>query len=258
MLVTILGSCANQIADREAVALMVETMKGNVLIDCGPGIVSAVGKAKRKCSDINNLILTHVHGDHISGFSYFVWNRNFERMGNEPAADLDVYGQEDTINVASFMLEKTYPEMNFPFKVNYHVVNADTAPLLNICDMRVSIIKADHAVPAISCVIESDNKKMVYSSDTVPTATLEEVSSSADLLVFEGMMDNRLEGLASNVKHSTAKQAGIFAQKTNAKSLVLVHVAPMLLGNEGLLISEAKEQYDGQVSILYDGSVVGI
>ncbi len=63
-------------------------------------------------------------------------------------------------------------------------------------------------IKTVEFILWRDNKKMVYSSDTIPTATLEAVSSSADLLVFEGMMDNRLEGLANKVKHSTAKQAG--------------------------------------------------
>jgi len=117
MIITVLGSCANQISNREGVSILFEDGNDNLLVDCGPGIVAAFGRACRKTSDINNLLLTHVHGDHISGFAYFVWNRNFERMGAEPANDLHVYGAKDTLSLAEFSLKHSYPELNFPFKI---------------------------------------------------------------------------------------------------------------------------------------------
>lgn len=256
MEITVLGSCANQISDREGVSLLVENFDDNLLIDCGPGIVAALGRARRKASDINHVLLTHVHGDHISGFAYFIWNRNFERMGTQPAQDIHVYGLQDSITLAKFMLEHCYPELVFPFKVIYHELDVSNASeAVNIGSMCLTVIEATHTVPCISCVIATEDKKFVYSSDTLPSEKLIVFAGDADILIHEGMMVNQMEQLATTVKHSMASQAGKVASLVKAKQLLLVHIAPGLLGNEKTLLSEAAQNYRGSISIPYDGSV---
>lgn len=256
MEITVLGSCANQISDREGVSLLVENFGDNLLIDCGPGIVAALGRVRRKASDINHVLLTHVHGDHISGFAYFIWNRNFERMGTQPAQDIHVYGLKDTITLAKFMIEHCYPELAFPFKIIYHELDvSNVSKVVNIGDMSLTVIEAIHTVPCISCVITTDDKKFVYSSDTLPSEELALLASNADILIHEGMMVDQMEQLATIVKHSMASQAGHVASLVKAKQLLLVHVAPGLLGNEKALLSEAAQNYSGPISIPYDGSV---
>lgn len=253
MILTVLGSCANQISNREGVALLMENGNDNLLIDCGPGIVAAFGRCNRKTSDVNNLLLTHVHGDHIAGFPYFVWNRNFECMGSTPPGDLHVYGEHETIEFAQFTLSHCYPELTFPFNVIYHKIEADNTFCCG--EIEIICIRANHTVPCISCIIKSNNSKIVYSSDTLYNNALSKYSGEADILVHEGMMINSMEELSNRVKHSTAGSAGKFASAISAKQLVLVHVAPGLLGKETLLLQETSSHYHGPISIPHDGSV---
>lgn len=253
MILTVLGSCANQISSREGVALLMEKGNDNLLIDCGPGIVAAFGRCNRKTSDVNNLLLTHVHGDHTAGFPYFVWNRNFECMGSTPPEDLHVYGEHETIELVQFTLGHCYPELTFPFKVIYHEIEVDSAVC---CDeIKITCVRANHAVPCISCVIESNSSKIVYSSDTLYNNALSKYSSEADILIHEGIMVSSMEELANRVKNSTASSAGKFASAISAKQLLLVHIALGLLGKETVLLEEARAHYHGPISIPYDGSV---
>lgn len=256
MILTVIGSCANQISNREGVALVVENNSDNILIDCGPGIVAAFGRCYRKTSEINNLFITHVHGDHISGFPYFVWNRNFECMGKTPPSDLHVYGERETISLAHHMLLHCYPELAFPFKVIYHEINA--GDFFNCGTIKIETVRAIHAVPCLSCIIECDNKKLVYTSDTLYNDALKSKSQNADMLVHEGMMPKSMDTLANKVKHSTAFSAGKFANNINAKQMLLVHIAPGILGKEKILFDEAEMNYKGFVSIPYDGSIYKI
>ncbi len=256
MLLTILGSCANQISNREGVSLLIENRKDNILIDCGPGIVAAFGRCYRRTSTVNNLILTHVHGDHIAGFPYFVWNRNFECMGKNPPDDLHVYGEKETILLANYMLKHCYPELDFPFKIIYHEIRSKES--FNCGKIKINVIRAIHAVDCISCVVMSEGKKLVYSSDTIYNNELINYSENSDILVHEGMMLKSMNDLAKKVKHSTAFSAGEFAKNTNAKQLLLVHIAPSLLGRENELLEEASFNYNGNISIPHDGSVYWI
>lgn len=253
MILTVVGSCANQISNREGVSLFIEDGGDNLLIDCGPGIVAAFGRCCRRTSEVKNLLLTHVHGDHIAGFPYFVWNRNFECMGSMPPEDLHVFGEKETVSLAKHMLEKCYPELVFPFKVIYHEIDAED--MFNCGILNIETVGADHAVPCVSCVVKSEEKKLVYSSDTLYNENLLEIAKNADILIHEGMMPKTMDSLANKVKHSTAFFAGKFARDINAKQMLMVHIAPSLLGKERTLIEEAAFNYQEAISIPYDGSV---
>ena len=257
MIITVLGSCANQIHNREGVSILVENTTDNLLIDCGPGIVAAFGRACRKTADITNLLLTHVHGDHISGFPYFVWNRNFERLGSpQPAPNLHVYGAKDTIEYARFTLSHCYPELQFPFEIIFHEINAGD---IFICGkMKIQTFAAVHTVPCLACAIKEHNKTFVYSCDSLPNESLLSYGKNADLLIHEGMLLDVSEQLAKRVRHSLARDAGRCAHRLNARHLALAHIAPGLLGQEKALMSEAKEEFDGIVTIPFDGTVYGI
>jgi len=253
MILTVIGSCANQISNREGVSLFVENGYDNLLIDCGPGIVAAFGRCCRRTSEVKNLLLTHVHGDHIAGFPYFVWNRNFECMGSTPPEDLHVYGERETVSLAKHMLEHCYPELAFPFKVIYHEIKAGDT--FSSGTLNIETICANHAVPCVSCVINCGGKKLVYTSDTLYNEILIDKAEYADVLVHEGMMPKSMEPLANKVKHSTAFMAGKFAYDVKAKQMLMVHIAPSLLGKESILIEEAASNYQGPISIPCDGSV---
>ena len=255
MIITFLGACANQISNRESVSFLIEEKDTNLLVDCGPGIVSALGKCNKKASDVNNLLITHVHGDHISGFPYFVWNRNFERMGKDPAQDLNVYGTKDVIELAKFTFERCYPELKLPFEINYHIVDDDKEVRTSISAFDLVFVPASHTVPCLSCVVSSGNKKIVYTSDSLFNEKLVDHSQKANLVIHEGMMPCAMASLAEKVKHSMAFEAGIFANKVLSDQLLLVHIAPSIIGNESVLLNEARKYFSGPISIPCEGTV---
>jgi len=256
MYITFLGSCANQTANHEGVSFLVESSTSNLLVDSGPGIISSLQRSNRMASEIDNLLLTHTHGDHILGFAYFVWNRNFERLGMTPAKDLNVFGNVETIEAAKTMLEKSYPEAKFPFNVNYTVLISNET--LKVGDLFVTVVEAIHPVPTLSCVIKCDNEVVVYSADSLPNNNLLELSVDADLIIHEGMFTDKSFDLSRKVMHSTATDAGRFAKQAKCKQLLLVHIAPELFGNETKLLEEAKNEFAGIISIPCSGSIYSL
>lgn len=256
MYITFLGSCANQTANREGVSFLVENSTSNLLIDSGPGIISSLQRSNRMASEIDNLLLTHTHGDHILGYAYFVWNRNFERIGKTPANDLNVFGNTETIEAAKTMLEKSYPEARFPFKVNY--INLTSNDSFIVGDLCVTVIEAIHPIPTLSCIIKSDKEVVVYSADSLPNNKLLELSNNADLIIHEGMFTDKSFDLSRKVMHSTATDAGRFAKQAKCRQLLLVHIAPELFGKETKLLEEAKKEFSGIISIPCSGSMYSL
>lgn len=258
MIATILGSSAKQTGLRECVSILLDVENETVLFDVGPGVVSSLGRVNRKASEINKLILTHVHGDHILGFAYFIWSRNGEikamKESDYDRFELDVYGQCDTIQLAQSMLNMAYPGLKLLFKLNFIEIKKNI-PIQYTENTNISFYDAIHAVPTVSTVIKSEGKKFVYTSDTLPNEKLYDVANQATILIHEGMFTNDFFEKSRKSKHSTSLDAANFAKEINAKQLVLVHISPGMFGREGEMLEEAANVYNGVISIPFDGCV---
>jgi ribonuclease BN (tRNA processing enzyme) len=256
MIITVLGSCANHTALREGVAFIVEDrdQQTRILVDAGPGVVGALGRCSRSAAEIDNVVLTHTHGDHISGFAYFVWQRHYERLGSEqPAANLDVYGLENATELASRMLYGCYSEVRFPFEVRFHQILKNSE--FKIDELRVATCGTQHTTPSIGCSFTDGKNKVAISSDTLRVDDFVTLAKNSDLLFHEGMWTEAHRPLADKSMHATAKDAGLVATAARARQLALMHVFPLFIGKEGALLREARTHFDGPISVPHDGSV---
>lgn len=258
MIATILGSSAKQTGLRECVSILLDIEEETILFDVGPGVISSLGRVNRKTSEINKLIMTHVHGDHILGFAYFIWSRNGEIKSMKECDynrfELNVYGQHDTIQLAQSMLNMAYPGLKLLFKLNFIEIIKNT-PIKYTNNINISFCDAIHAVPTISTVIKSEGKKFVYTSDTLPNKNLYDIANHASLLIHEGMFTNDFLEKSRKSKHSTSLDAANFAKEINAEQLVLVHISPGMFGKESEMLKEAASVYSGAISIPFDGCV---
>ena len=239
MNITFLGSSARELESRNSVSFLVEDASSTLLVDCGPGFISGMNKANKRSSDINHILLTHVHADHTASFAYFVWYRNIERFGTEPTKDLNVY-----------------PEMKWSFKIIYHEIKEES---FFTCDtLKVTVFKAIHSVPCLGCMIESGKKKVVYSGDSLPNEELIGYAKDADFLIHDTILMKNQLALAEKTMHTTSETVGQIANKANAKILALVHIEPQVFGKEKELIAEVGKQYSGLITIPTEGVVYHI
>lgn len=256
MNITFLGSSSRELESRNSVSFIVEDNHSSLLVDCGPGLISGIQKSNKKASDINHILLTHVHADHTSSFAYFVWYRNIERLGKEPPKDLHVYGLKDTLELVKYNLEHMYPEISWPFQIIYHDLSENSS---FSCDtLKVSIFKAIHSVPCLGCVIENEEKKIVYSGDTLPNKELISYAMDVDLLIHDAMLMKEKSALAKKTMHTTSEEVGKIAKQVNAKMLALVHIEPSSFGSEKELIQEVCYEYQGFVTVPTEGVIYHI
>lgn len=255
MVVTFFGSCSREYLDRSPVSFLVEDGEDNILIDCGSGIISGMKKANKCAGDINNVLLTHVHGDHISSIAYFTgFYRKWDKTCADSPKPLNIYGQKDTLEIAKFNISHMYPKA----MDNVNFIEVSPSSSFKCGNLDITIFNAIHSVPCIGCAIESNGKQLVYSSDSLPCDDLLKYSKNPDLLIHEGMLTNEDDEFAQKIKHSTAKYAGEIATKVNAKALALVHINLSVFGKETILIEEARKEYSGLITIPTEGTVFNI
>lgn len=61
---------------------LVETDEGPVLIDCGPTAMQSMREIGLTLHEIREILVTHLHGDHIGGIEQFAWERFY--TGGDP------------------------------------------------------------------------------------------------------------------------------------------------------------------------------
>ena len=101
-------------------------------------------------------------------------------------------------------------------------------------------------------------RKIVYTSDTRPTADVVDAASDASLLVYNAMFTEDQAERARSTGHSTAKEAAQVASNSGSERLWLTHISPRHEGDEQTLETQAMEAFEGDVRAVRDGATTEI
>lgn len=241
---TILGSAA-AVADtlHDHAHLVVEAGARTVLVDCGGNPIINMQKAGIEPLKITDVILTHFHPDHVSGFALLMMD--LWLLGRK--TPMRVHGLAHCMERARQMMN-LYDWENWPgfFDITYvDVASEERAVVANDDDTCILASPTKHLIPSIGLRVEfkSSGKTLVYSSDTEPCKAVEKLAAGADLLLHEAS--------GGGMGHSSAEQAGMIAERAGVKILGLIHYPPSMSEEE--LTRQAHGSFPGKVIVCWDG-----
>lgn len=96
-------------------------------------------------------------------------------------------------------------------------------------------------------------RKIVYPGDTRPTSDVVDAASDASLLVYSAMFADEQSERARSTGHSTATEAAQVASESGTERLWLTHISPRHEDDEDRLVSQASNEFDGDVVAVRDG-----
>lgn len=145
----------------------IETENTRILIDCGNTckyICEKLESIDVNPEEIDGILITHTHVDHINGLKVFL--RKY--------------------NTKVYLTEKMQPELQFV--ENYYLINEHN---FTINDIQVDIIKTSHdASDSQGFIISNNNKSAVYITDTgYINIKYHEMLKNKDLYIFESNHD---------------------------------------------------------------------
>jgi ribonuclease Z len=231
--------------DRENTFMLVRGESTNVLIDCGGSPTQRLAAVGVKPSEIDHIILTHNHPDHIYGFPLLMLNAWMAGR----RAPLNVYGLKATMRSARRMLGALDFHLlpNF-IAIKYHSITPNSVTALpRMGEFDVAAAPTKHFVPTLALRVteRATGNSFAYSSDTSPAEKVVELARDSQVFLHEAtMLDTSGEG------HSSAVEAGQEAAAANVGELILLHVPPDVRPNKWR--AAARENFHGKVSVAKD------
>jgi phosphoribosyl 1,2-cyclic phosphodiesterase len=216
-------------------AVEVRSSDGAVLVlDAGTGIRQLGSQVPPDASRID-ILLTHLHMDHIQGLGFFGPLYN-------PQVDVHIWGPSSgTLSLAGRLSRYLSPPL-FPVhlrdlpRVTCHHV---PCPVVEIGPFRVATALVCHPGPTVGYRIADGGGTVVYLPDHEPALVIKggqwpepewisgyDLAADADLLIHDSQYTDEEYHHCIGWGHSTYRQAFEFANEVRAKELVPFHHDP--------------------------------
>ena len=244
MKLTLLGTgCPSVDFKRCGSSNLISTKSTKILVDCGSGVTQRLNQSKNSSADIDALLLTHLHTDHVIDLYQLI----ISSWHSDRTTQWKIYGPKGTKQFVDkiFLAWKSERKLRISYEkrksskaLNYKVYEFKKEGFININDIKIKYFEVDHnPVPyAYGFSFFNNNKKLTISGDTRPCESLMLNAQNADVLLHEVFIDyeiNKISGLRSkktlhNVKeyHTPSNLVGKVAKLSNCKKLVLTHFVP--------------------------------
>lgn len=229
MKVTVLGNSSTTVtAGGACSSYLLDTGEKKVLLDIGNGSLFHLKKLIM-LGEIDAILLTHHHFDHISDLFLFRYEREGLKYMGQEIKPIPLY----TPKMEPWLLEKLEKNHLFDF---FYISEENTREILG---MKVSFIPVEHLVETYALRIEKDGKVFTYSADTGMCGGILKAAEGADLFLCEATYVSKEPYRMKH--HLHGKEAGEIAEKAGVKKLLLTHLPEKEVD---LLLSEAKEIHE--------------
>ena len=267
MIVTLLGTGSPlPDANRAGPATLVQAGGLNLLVDCGRGVSMRLAAAGIPGPGfLHQVLLTHLHSDHVTDFNDLVTMRWAMSMAPSP---LPVAGPPGTGTFADRTLEMLRDDIGYRLAHHEDLSWDPSCEVVEVLDdelhsealaaqgVQVLAAPTDHrpVAPTVGYRITHEGTSVVCAGDTVPCPGLDRLVDGADVYVQTVVRDDLIQafGVPRLVDvcdyHSTVEQAAQTAARGGVGTLVLTHMVPAPMpGDEQQWIDLAAAHFDGKI-----------
>jgi ribonuclease Z len=251
---------------RAGPSTLVRTSAGDLLFDCGRGVLMRAAAAASAAGAFRAVFLTHLHSDHITDLNDIVTMRWAMSFVPNPLSVFGPPGTAELVRATEAMLE---PDIGYrlahhddlQWRPSSAVTEVERGVVFEESGVRVTAAPTDHAPvrPTVGYRVDDEGHSVVIAGDTVPCAGLDELCADADVLVHTVVRRDLIEQIGlprlNDVLdyHSSVSDAAQTAARSGVRTLVLTHLVPSPPpGTEGEWIDQAAAHFDGQVTMASD------
>jgi len=257
--VQVLGSGGPEEGERASASYLIKKDgKAVVLVDFGGGSFLRFGQAKAKIEDLQVLLLTHLHIDHVVELPALMKAGYFSDRG----CRLKMIGPQGNEYFPGF---KEYIQLQFGEKGAYRYMSdiltsqSESFSLqtyevkrdrnFDFSGIQIKAVQVNHGVvPALAYRIEVDEKVIVFSGDTsAKSQALTDLSKDADILIAHHAIPEYGYERARRL-HMIPSRTAEIAKEAKVKTLVLSHRMNRTIGLE--------KEHEKLMSNIYTGKII--
>ncbi|QZT32952.1 MBL fold metallo-hydrolase [Caldalkalibacillus thermarum TA2.A1] len=209
-----------------------------ILFECGSGVASHIQPWIHP-AQVDAIILSHYHHDHVADVGIFQYAAYMSLLKGFRSHSLVIYGP-------------SLPEVKARCRAYKDVsvaVDIAQGEELELGRSRFRFFQTDHQGPCFGWSVTDGQFCLVYGADSSPDTDWSQLPSQPDVLILEAsfLEENKRTG----IKHLSAKEAAVVAERLHAKHLVLTHFYPTVDPQQ--YVEEAQSFFTGTITAAYKG-----
>jgi ribonuclease BN (tRNA processing enzyme) len=269
--VQVLGSGGPELQDRRASSSYLIWRSGiaRVLVDSGGGSALRFGQSGATMSDLDVVLLTHLHVDHTADLTALVKSSFFE----DRHRTLPLYGPDGNqfFPTTTQFVQLLFAAPGGAYRYlgdfvdrsstdSYLLEAHDVAPgsdeirlIYDVNGLRISAARVIHgSVPAIAYRVEVDGVTIAFSGDgNGDNGNLERLAKHADLFIAHNAVPEGATGV-ERALHMPPSVIGRISRTADVKRVVLSHRMLRTLGHESESLAAIRTTYSGPVAFADD------
>jgi ribonuclease BN (tRNA processing enzyme) len=164
---------------------LLEHAAGKLMLECGPGVLAGMKRLGLATTDVDAVMVSHLHGDHFGGIPFLFLEYLFENPRQRP---LTIVGPPTVLQRSFALYAALYRELQdyeMPFEIQ--VVEMQPGSMATVAGFEVEAFKVTHNAEPFSLGyrIRSGNRTMLFSGDSAWNEVFVEKSRDVDLFLCE-------------------------------------------------------------------------
>jgi ribonuclease Z len=253
------------------------------IVDTGRGFYNNLAATGRQ--DVNAVLFTHFHSDHIAEFGELPVFRAIAGA-TQPLTAIGPIGVEKVVSgiMSAYELDRGYRHDHHGDKYPVagalvQTVEANPGVVYEQDGMIITMFEVDHTPvsPAVGYRFEYHDRVIVISGDTIMVPAMIEQSKGADILVHDTMNKDMVNQTLAVLKEADPRRAEMgtemleyhadrmevarIAQEAGVKKLVLTHLVPSIPPDEAIenvFVKGMDEIYQGEIIAGRDGMTIAV
>ena len=204
--------------------ILIRSSACRVLLDCGASSLVAMKRAEIKTSEIDAILVTHLHGDHFGGIPFFLLDAHFVRGRTRPLVIAGPPGVERRVRDAMEVLFPGSSRVAYGFESIFIELRERQRTAVGPVDVTAYPVIHASGAPPRALRVETEGRTITYSGDTEWTEQLLEAAAGADLFICECSF------YARNVKfHLNFETLMAHISEFACERIVLTHMSTEML-----------------------------
>ncbi len=211
----------------KSASVFVKIGKKGILLDCGPHSLQALKESGRNTNDIDIIIISHFHGDHLGGVPFFLLEASIQQQRNKLLTIIGPPSIDKKVKNLYSALYENIAEKELPFLCEFLSLIPSSSSL-KVNGITIQAFKMLHTPEAQGYRVETKEISIAYSGDTGWTDELIPLVKNTQLAIMEcNFLDSEHE---IHLNYHQLKKLHSFTDR-----MALIHLGPEVLNGSFLL-----------------------